>query len=187
MASNINTTSIDADYPVAGQDNNSQGFRDNFSTIKNNFIAAKSEIETLQSNTAKLNASNNFAGNTVSGAKFIANTVTHYAAGTITSAQNISFNNGNFQSFRIAGNLTLTFTDWPTTATSFASVIVELRSDGTQRTVVWSTENAGLIYKDSNFPTPFLVNADEDPVYVEFWTYNQGTTVFGRYLGRFSN
>ena len=42
MASNINTTSIDADYPIAGQDNNSQGFRDNFGTIKNNFIAIDS-------------------------------------------------------------------------------------------------------------------------------------------------
>ena len=31
--SNIDSTSIDATYPVAGQDNNSQGFRDNFNTI----------------------------------------------------------------------------------------------------------------------------------------------------------
>ena len=46
MASNIDTTSIDATFPVAGQDNNSQGFRDNFNVSKNNFTAAKSEIET---------------------------------------------------------------------------------------------------------------------------------------------
>ena len=73
MASNIDTTSIDATFPVAGQDNNSQGFRDNFNVSKNNFTAAKSEIETLQTNTAKLNASNNFAGNEVSGATFKGN------------------------------------------------------------------------------------------------------------------
>ena len=30
MASNIDTTSIEATFPVAGQDNNSQGFRDNY-------------------------------------------------------------------------------------------------------------------------------------------------------------
>jgi hypothetical protein len=35
--STIDDTSIDQTFPVAGQDNNSQGFRDNFSTIKNNF------------------------------------------------------------------------------------------------------------------------------------------------------
>ena len=46
MPSNINTTNLDETYPVAGQDNNSQGFRDNFSTIKTNFTTAKTEIET---------------------------------------------------------------------------------------------------------------------------------------------
>ena len=51
MASNIDDTSIDATYPIAGQDNDSQGFRNNFSTVKNNFTAAKSEIEDLQTNT----------------------------------------------------------------------------------------------------------------------------------------
>ena len=34
MASNIDNTSIDATYPIAGQDNDSQGFRDNFTVIK---------------------------------------------------------------------------------------------------------------------------------------------------------
>ena len=47
MASNINSTGVDATFPIAGQDNDSQGFRNNFNTIKNNFTAAKSEIEAL--------------------------------------------------------------------------------------------------------------------------------------------
>jgi len=49
MASNINTTTIDTAYPVAGQDNDSQGFRDNFTNINDNFTEAKTEIEDLQS------------------------------------------------------------------------------------------------------------------------------------------
>jgi hypothetical protein len=187
MPSNINTTSIDQTYPVAGQDNNSQGFRDNFTTIKSNFVTAKTEIETLQTNTAKLNAANNFGNNSITGAKFINNTTTVYSAGTITTAQNISIDNGNFQTYIVGANLTLTFTDWPTVANALSSIIVELKSDGTLRTVVWSTENAGLIYKDSDFPTPFTVPANQNPLYVEFWTYNQGATVFGKYLGSFSN
>lgn len=187
MPSNINTTNLDETYPVAGQDNNSQGFRDNFSTIKTNFTTAKTEIETLQTNTAKLNSANNFANNTISGAKFINNNLTVYSGGTITTAQNVSLDNGNFQTFTVGANLTLTLTDWPTVTSGMSSVIIELRSDGVARTVVWSTENAGLIYKDSAFPTPFIVNLDVDPMYVEFWTYNQGTTVFGKFLGTFSN
>ena len=42
--STIDDTSIDQTFPVAGQDNNSQGFRDNFSTIKNNFTITKTHI-----------------------------------------------------------------------------------------------------------------------------------------------
>ena len=53
MASNINENNIDTTYPVAGQDNDSQGFRDNFTTIKNNFTSAREEITDLQ-NTAVL-------------------------------------------------------------------------------------------------------------------------------------
>ena len=34
MASNINPNNIDGTYPVAGQDNDSQGFRTNFTNIK---------------------------------------------------------------------------------------------------------------------------------------------------------
>ena len=46
--SNINASNIDGTYPVAGQDNDSQGFRTNFTNIKNNFTYAKSEIEDIQ-------------------------------------------------------------------------------------------------------------------------------------------
>jgi hypothetical protein len=48
MASNINPTNIDIAYPVAGQDNDTKGFRDNFTIIKNNFTVASSEISDLQ-------------------------------------------------------------------------------------------------------------------------------------------
>lgn len=52
MASKINPTNIDITYPIAGQDNDTQGFRDNFSTIKNNFLVASSEITAIQANVA---------------------------------------------------------------------------------------------------------------------------------------
>ena len=50
MASSLSPTSIDATFPVAGQDNDSQGFRDNFNQIKTDLTNAKSELEDLQSN-----------------------------------------------------------------------------------------------------------------------------------------
>lgn len=48
MTSQINPNNIDGTYPIAGQDNDSQGFRDNFTNIKTNFTYADSEITDLQ-------------------------------------------------------------------------------------------------------------------------------------------
>jgi hypothetical protein len=45
---NINTNPIDATYPVPGVNNSTQGFRDNFASIKNNLNTASSELTDLQ-------------------------------------------------------------------------------------------------------------------------------------------
>ena len=50
MASTINPNNIDILYPIAGQDNDTQGFRDNFRNIKNNLNTAAQEITALQGN-----------------------------------------------------------------------------------------------------------------------------------------
>lgn len=48
MSSNINANSINAAFPVIDENQPSQGFRDNFSAIKSNFVTASSEISNLQ-------------------------------------------------------------------------------------------------------------------------------------------
>ena len=58
MASQIVYDSIDVTFPVAGKDNDSQGFRDNFTVIHDNFQYAKGEIEALQLNNAVKNGPN---------------------------------------------------------------------------------------------------------------------------------
>ena len=112
MASNINSNDIDANFPVAGQDNDSQGFRDNFSTIKTSLATAKTEITDLQNDTAKTNANNDFNGNKIQEANFQATTEQTYSTGSITSNQNISFENGHYQIVTVGGDVTLTLTDW---------------------------------------------------------------------------
>jgi cytoskeletal protein CcmA (bactofilin family) len=49
MASLINPNNINTNYPVPGEDQDSQGFRTNFTSIANNFSQAASEITDLQS------------------------------------------------------------------------------------------------------------------------------------------
>ena len=71
MASLVNPFNINGNYPIAGQDNDSQGFRDNFTNIKNNFIFIKQEVEDLQSKSILKTAlsgtslDNNFLGSQV--------------------------------------------------------------------------------------------------------------------------
>ena len=62
MATAITVTNIDATFPVAGQDNDSQGFRDNFSQIKTQLTTAGTEITALQTNSAVTNADTDFNG-----------------------------------------------------------------------------------------------------------------------------
>ena len=65
MASTITTVGFNEAYPVAGQDNDSQGFRTNFTVTKTGLEQAATEITSLQSNTAKLNADNDFNGSKI--------------------------------------------------------------------------------------------------------------------------
>ena len=101
MASNIISGTIDGAYPVAGVDNDTQGFRDNFTIIKAGLAVANSEVTALQTNTAKLNASNDFLASDITNANFALNTEKYHPIGTVTTGMNISFLSGHYQSLAI--------------------------------------------------------------------------------------
>jgi len=185
MASNINTTDIDAEYPVAGQDNDSQGFRDNFSTIKDNFVASKAEIEALQNTTAKLDGDNDFSGNVIRDASLESVTEEVNNIGNVDSQIDINFSNGHYQTITVADDVTLRFALWPA-ANKLGKIRLVIRADDTERTIVWTTENGGTIKYDTNFPSPFSVTSSTDPLVVDFWTDDGGTTVYAQYVGEFS-
>lgn len=187
MASNINTTDIDETYPVAGQDNDSQGFRDNFSTIKDNFSAAAAEIETLQTNTAKLNALNDFSNNTITNAVLIKNTEEVFNSGNLLNGQNVSFNNGHYQTAGIDGDFTLTLSDWPATG-YLGKIRIVLTGEGD---IQWSTEAGGAIRYDSAFPHVDAVSQRGKVTLssttvarvFDFWTGDAGITVYAQHVG----
>lgn len=201
MASNINTTDIDIEFPVPGQDNDSQGFRDNFTTIQDNFVAAKSEIETLQQDTVKVNVDTTFltaeGGNpaTMINANLKAYTETYYspAGGNVSGSVAIDFRNGGYQFFRVAGTTNFTFSNWPSSG-RYGKVIVHLSSDGSSRTVSFDNTEGNLLYDDASNVfwnlagggSGSTISSSSNPHIIEFWTYNSGTTVFAKYLGQFT-
>lgn len=188
MSITINTTTIneiDAEYPIAGVDNDSQGFRDNFSAIKSSLNAAAADLTTLNSNTAKLNTNNDFNGNNIQEANFIATTEEVHNNGNLIAGQTISFVNGHYQTVGIGANLTLTLADWPATG-KLGKLRLVIKGDGTERTITWSTEAGGTIKTHSDWPTPFTITSSTNPKIVDFWTDDGGVIVYAYYVGEFS-
>lgn len=117
--SNINPNNINGTYPIAGQDNSSQGFRDNFTNIKNNLTFARDEIADLQSKVVlkaplQGTALNNSLGNQpLIGAQIRRQTETIDNIGLISGSVEINWTDAHFQQFETDGSVTLEFTEWP--------------------------------------------------------------------------
>lgn len=188
MASNINESEINELYPVAGVDNNSQGFRDNFSSIKSNFTVTKTEIEDLQDNAARTDEDVSFNGNEVSNAVFLYNTEKIYQGGTIANNQNVSLTNGPIQVFGVGANITLTLSEFP--EGNFSKIRLMLINIGSAaKTLNFSVQGGGSIKRDSNWPsgnTAIEISNEDDYVIVDFFTINGGTTVFAEYKGLYT-
>jgi hypothetical protein len=109
MTSQINPNNIDTAYPVAGQDNNTQGFRDNFTFIKNNFTAAATEITALQNTSAVkgVSAVNDFAGGLIYDAKIQDLAASAVNLGSVTGTVTINYAAGHYQQMSTAGSVTI--------------------------------------------------------------------------------
>ena len=193
--SQINFASINENFPVAGQDNDTQVFRDNFDTIKTNFRLAQEEISDLENNTARTDQETEFNNNIVSTAVFRNNRDIILDGGAISVNQlGIDYANGNYQIFRVGADVTLGLLGFPTD-TSFprgvGKVTLELYSDGAARTITLDPSNA-VTYKkkssDSDFTwsgNVFTVSSSSNPVIIEIWRHSS-ETVFVNYLGTFA-
>lgn len=111
MTSQINPNLINGAYPVAGQDNSTQGMRDNFTNIKNNFQFAADEITALQNSTVAIGSGQN---NDLGGA-LLYNYQTKNSRSPVVSWGNrsgsieINWAASPFQTVIMTGNLSLTF------------------------------------------------------------------------------
>jgi len=124
MTSAINTNGINVNYPVPGVNNNSQGFRDNFSAIQTNLNTASTEITDLQNNVVVKSALANTVVNNNMANTLISNALTRsFRASTYNLGNNISntitINSslGDVQYGTISGNTTIAFAGWAPSGT----------------------------------------------------------------------
>jgi hypothetical protein len=195
MSSNINFDPIDESFPVQGQDNPSQGFRENFRFIKQGLSVAHVEITDIQENGAFKNKINNFNGN------IIENTILNKVSqkykdyGTVSGDTNIDVQLYQVQKFSFTSNATLSFSHWPSgTVDKYYYIKVHLLSNksGTYK-IIFGTESKGPNTKikyqgfeldqNSHFYLTLPISGAEQVI--EAWTYDGGVTVFLNYIGEF--
>lgn len=184
-SSQIQYAAIDENYPVAGQDNNSQGFRDNFAYIKTALETATSELTEVLGNAARKDSDNDFNGYRIENARVnkLYGIVNNLPLATNTT---LDIRDGQYHKLTVSSNLTLTFSQWGS-SNLFNKIRLEFISDSSARTITFATTGGGVIKKQSGFPTPFIVPADTSKsLIVDAWTTNGGNVVFLEYVGEFA-
>jgi hypothetical protein len=184
MASNINPNNIDGTYPVAGQDNNSQGFRDNFTNTKTNFQYAENEINDLQTNAILKSAlsgtvlDNNMEGSLLYNAEFNDIGYTRLAFPPTGGSVTIDYSLGTYQTLTTNASISLSFTEFPP-AGVFSTVYVEVTIASTAHTLTLpsavSVNNLGI--QGLNSSTNVISFAATGTYIFQFSTSNGGSTI----------
>ena len=186
MASNINTSNIDTAYPVAGQDNDSQGFRDNFTNINDNFTEAKNEIEDLQDKVVLKSAltgtslNNDMDGSTITSAVMADTREAVVNHNSVENPLKLSIKAGAYHTVTPNTSVSIEFdggagiADWPP-AGSYSRVRLEVTIDNIAKTITLPSEvSVGLVPGQ----TGQVITVQTTGTYVyEFSTRNGGTTV----------
>jgi hypothetical protein len=184
MASNINPNNIDGTYPVAGQDNNSQGFRDNFTNTKTNFQYAENEINDLQTNAILKSAltgttlDNDMLGSLVYNGVIADFGAIRLALGTVSGSVTIDYSLGHFQTLTTSGSVSLNFTNFPGAGvTGIVSVQVSVASVAHTLTIpaAVSVNTAGI--QGINTTTNVITFATTGIYTFQFITSDNGATV----------
>lgn len=180
MTSAINPNNIDAAYPVAGQDNNTQGFRDNFTNIKNNFVSAAAEITTLQNTSAVKGSSavNDFAGGLIYDAKIQNLSASATNLGAVSGAVAVNYSVGHYQQMSTSASISLSFINFPVVG-SYGFIRLEITVASTAHTVTLpSSVTVNSTGIQGYNPSTRIISFAAAGVYTfDFTTVNAGSTV----------
>jgi hypothetical protein len=182
MTSAINPNNINGAYPVAGQDNNSQGFRDNFTNTKTNFEYAASEITDLQNKAILKSAlsgstlDNDMGGSLLSNAQLQDMSATVVALGSVTGTQVIDYAAGPYYTLSTTGSVTLSFSNFPTAGT-LGSCRVRITISSTAHTVTLPAAATIGIANIQGYASNIITFNQTGTYEFEFETVDAGATI----------
>jgi hypothetical protein len=187
MTSQIVTSTLDEDFPVAGQDNDSQGFRDNFSVIKTGLETAASEISVLQETTAKLGSeeNNDFLGGIISNVQL---SNAYKFSTTVTVNEIIVEDADYFKVSKVNGEPIVI--EWPENENeNYIKVRLEITAVDGARTIAFSNGISGGTVK-ANFtntvdPVAGIDLLQDEIGIFDCWIAGADTTMFVQHIETF--
>lgn len=183
MTSQINPNNIDGAYPIAGQDNDSQGFRDNFTNTKTNFAYASAEITDLQSKVVLKAAltgttlDNDMNNSVISNVQLLEASAPRIALGSVTSAA-LNFAAGPYYTLTTGGSVSLSFSNLPV-AGQVATMRLQITVSNTAYSLVLpASVTVGVSNLQGFDATTNSIIFNRTGTYeYEFETSNGGTTI----------
>jgi hypothetical protein len=139
---------INVNFPTPGEDNDSQGFRTNFSKIQGALQIAGEEISNLQVSAVSLTDNNDFNDNIIKQATFQDCSVNVYDLSSSVQSGNITidYRDGSYQKIAVtSGTHVFSFINWPGDDKS-GSLILSVAPQSSQDTYI-------------NFTAPVVYNA----------------------------
>lgn len=183
MASNINANNINGSYPTPGVDNDSQGFRTNFTNIKNNFSHAKLELEDLQNKVILKNPltgstlNNDMSGSSMNSAEYRDFRETEVDLGTTQGTITLDHSAGHYFKVISFGDMSVAFSNLPPAGT-VGRLRLYIRISSTTHSITLPNSVAyglaGLLNYDNVYKS---ISFDAVGTYIfEFITDDEGVT-----------
>lgn len=167
-------STFDTAYPIAGSNNNSQGFRDNFKAIKFAFTATQNEINDLQANTARTDQTSNFNTNTILNANFQNYSITSVKPDD--GITDVDYKQGSFYSLTIAENTnaTVNIINLPTTTDNDEArsgvLVISITATGSDPSSVQFAAAGYTVVNLGPSNQPFSIIGDNRNIIVEIWS-----------------
>lgn len=181
MTSAINTYSnaINVNFPIPGADNDTQGFRTNYSRIQAALNVAADEISSLQANSVNLSETNDFGNNVIKRATLLAVGQAINDGGSGSGNIVVDYAIGNYHTFDIgSGTNTFSFINWPP-----AGICGNVRLELTPTTTTDVTINiSGVDRVLSRTGLPVTYSSTSTVVW-DVWTTDAGATVIASEVG----
>jgi hypothetical protein len=193
MASNINANNIDGAYPVAGQDNDSQGFRDNFTNTRTNFQFAREEITDLQDRavlTSPLGGGappanfNNMGGSPLIDFEARDISYTFENLGSVSGSETINYALAPFQQLTTSGSVEIAFTNFPAAGIAGVVTVAFVITDTAHTVTFPASVGAGNSLKSAenivgfNLATRTLTFCTTGTYVFEFRTNDFGSSIY---------